>query len=559
MFARLTIRSKLTAIVLALSLANAALSGFLIIRAKWVDDAYSLLLNREAAFVIATEHLRGDLANTGGRFFQAVNAPTPAARLEMLNEVRRLTAGFEPLMRRAVAAGTGEYQRAMQAELERLPRLTASIAAAVAAAEAGDQARLAQALSVTSPAINTMIAWIGEHAETLRTSIEGRSAQQTLEMREASIFAWTALGLMFAGSLIIGILLAARGVSVPLARLQTRMATLQQGDTTSPIPGQERSDELGAMARALGGFRDNMLESDRLRAERERGLQADAARAEQVRGLVAEFEKGATETLSAVKLAGTKLEGTATSLTSVSDEGRGLSTSMAAAAQQASGNVQAVAAATEELAASIAEVARQVQESARIAGQAASDAAATDQTVQALSEGAQRIGDVVRLINDIAGQTNLLALNATIEAARAGEAGKGFAVVASEVKQLAAQTARATEQITAQITAMQGETSRAVAAIGEIGRTIGSMNEITGQVAAAAEEQSAATREITRRISEAATGTGEVSRLAELVTGGAQATGDAARLVREGSDALAQQTEVLGGRVDGFLSSIRAA
>ncbi|RVT98562.1 methyl-accepting chemotaxis protein [Rhodovarius crocodyli] len=559
MLARLTIKSKLTAIVLALSLANAALSGFLIIRSKWVDDAYSLLLDRESAFLIAAEHLRGDLANTGRRFFQAVNAPTPAARAELLGEVRRLAAGFEPLMRRAAQVGTGEYQRAMQAELTRLPTLLTAIEAAATATESGDQARLAQALSVSSPAINNMIGWIGERAETLRASIETRSAEQTVAMRDAAFLCWVALGLMFAGSLVLGVLLAARGVSLPLGRLQARMAALQQGDTTSTIDGQDRGDELGAMARALGGFRDNMLEAERLRADQERSQKAELARAERVRGLIAEFEQGATATLSAVRQAGTQLEGTATSLTSVSDDGRGLSTSMAAAAQQASGNVQAVAAATEELAASIAEVARQVQESARIAGQAASDAAATDQTVQALSEGAQRIGDVVRLINDIAGQTNLLALNATIEAARAGEAGKGFAVVASEVKQLAAQTARATEQITAQIAAMQNETSRAVAAIGEIGRTIGSMNEITGQVAAAAEEQSAATREITRRISEAAAGTSEVSRLAEQVTGGAQATGDAARLVRDGSDALARQTDTLNGRVDGFLNSIRAA
>jgi methyl-accepting chemotaxis protein len=211
------------------------------------------------------------------------------------------------------------------------------------------------------------------------------------------------------------------------------------------------------------------------------------------------------------------------------------------------------------MAASIAEVARQVAESARVARWAAEDARSTDATVASLSEAAQRICEVVRLIGGIAGQTNLLALNATIEAARAGEAGKGFAVVASELKTLATQTAKATEEIGAQITAIQSETDRAVEAIRGINKTIEDMDGLTQQVAAAAEQQSAATREIGRAVAEAASGTQEVTRLAIGVTTGAQQTGAAASQVQAAPGELSLRAESLRGEVDSFLAGIRAA
>jgi methyl-accepting chemotaxis protein len=233
--------------------------------------------------------------------------------------------------------------------------------------------------------------------------------------------------------------------------------------------------------------------------------------------------------------------------------------SVATASDEASSNVQTVAAASEELSASIAEISRQVSHAATIAGRAVDETKQTDGTVQGLAEAATRIGEVVKMINDIAGQTNLLALNATIEAARAGEAGKGFAVVASEVKSLANQTAKATEDISAQINAIQSVTKDAVDAIKRIGGTIGEVSSVATSIASAVEEQGAATQEITRNTQQAAQRTKDVSNHIEGVTAGANATGQAAQGVKSAAEALGRQGEQLRAQVDDFLAKIRAA
>lgn len=301
-----------------------------------------------------------------------------------------------------------------------------------------------------------------------------------------------------------------------------------------------------------------------LRAEEQLAAQAEIQtekeqRAVRLTGLVHTFEAEAAEVLRKVAAAATKLDTTAEEMATTAQDGVGRATSVAAASEQASANVQTVAASTEELAASIAEVSLQVTSSAAVARQAVEAAQRTDRAVQGLSETARSVGDVVKLISDIAGQTNLLALNATIEAARAGEAGRGFAVVASEVKALAAQAAKATEQIGSQIAAMQEETGQAVSAIDGIVRTIGQMNSIATQVAAAAEEQACVTREIGRAVAEAAAGTQDVSRHTAGVTEGAERTGVAAAQVRSASGELAQRAEQLRSQVDKFLNGVRSA
>jgi methyl-accepting chemotaxis protein len=350
-----------------------------------------------------------------------------------------------------------------------------------------------------------------------------------------------------------------RSTARPLAAIGARMRALGEGDRESPVPATGRQDEVGAMAQALEGFRQAALERERMAAAAAAEQAARQARAERIEALVRRFEADAEAALKAVAAASGDLEGTAREMQGTARDGTGRAQSLAAAAEQASANVQTVAASAEEMTASIAEVARQVGESARVARQAADDARATDAAVASLAEAAGRIGDVVRLISGIAGQTNLLALNATIEAARAGEAGKGFAVVASEVKQLASQTARATEEIGTQIATMQAETTRAVEAIRAIARTIEGMDGLTAQVAAAAEQQSAAVQEIGRAVSEAAAGTAEVSRHATGVTAGAERTGAAANQVGTASEALAHRATALRGQVDEFLAGIRAA
>jgi methyl-accepting chemotaxis protein len=275
--------------------------------------------------------------------------------------------------------------------------------------------------------------------------------------------------------------------------------------------------------------------------------------------LTDDFEKNVGAVAGAVSSAATEMHASAQVMSRTATETSEQATSAAGATEQASVNVQTVAAAVEKLSASVSEVGRQVVNSAQIARQAVEEAERTNGTVQSLSEVAEKVGAVVKLISDIAGQTNLLALNATIEAARAGEAGKGFAVVASEVKSLANQTAKATDEIAAQITAMQAATGDAVGAIKGIGDTIGSINDIATAIAAAVEEQGAATREIARNIQEAAAGTQEVSSNIVAVTLAAGETGEAATQVVDAASELSRQAERLTGDVASFLAAARAA
>ena len=370
------------------------------------------------------------------------------------------------------------------------------------------------------------------------------------------IGAATLLGLLIA---IGAALWLNRAVTARLLRLTGVMRQLARRDYAFDLPCIARRDEIGDLARGIDECRTGLQEADRLAAAQAAEQQAKAARAERVSTLIQGFEAETAGVLRAVASAATELDATAQEMGQAAERGSDNASSVAAASEQASGNVQTVAAATEELTASIAEVARQVQTSAEVAQRASEHARATDDTVRALAGNAARIGDVVRLIGEIAGQTNLLALNATIEAARAGEAGKGFAVVASEVKQLAAQTAKATTEIGAQIAQMQSDTNLAVEAISSIASTIGTLTATTMQVAAVAEEQAAATQEIGRAVAEAASGTQEVSRHAVGLREDAEHTGATAGQLRAASGELARQAETLRGKVDGFLGDIRAA
>jgi methyl-accepting chemotaxis protein len=374
--------------------------------------------------------------------------------------------------------------------------------------------------------------------------------------------AWT-LGLAILGIAVIGggiAWLIGRSISGPLSQLGARMQALADGALDGEIPGIDRGDEVGAMAATVQIFKDNAIRIRGLeQAEAETQKRAAAERRSAMENLAGDFERSVTGIVRSVSTAAAGMQTTAQSMTSTASDASARAATVGAASESASNNVGTVAAAAEELSSSVAEISRQVARSSEIASKAVGDAESTNVTVRALSTGAEKIGEVVKLIHSIAAQTNLLALNATIEAARAGESGRGFAVVASEVKALANQTAKATEEISAQVAAMQASTSDAVASIGGITQTIAQMSEITVSISTAIEQQGDATREIARNIQSVAAGSSEISAHIGGVTTAAAATGSAASDVLSNARELDNQSGMLRSAVDQFLSKVRAA
>ncbi|MBR0692915.1 methyl-accepting chemotaxis protein [Bradyrhizobium lablabi] len=345
----------------------------------------------------------------------------------------------------------------------------------------------------------------------------------------------------------------------PIAALTGRMSRLAAGDVAEAIPGAARNDEIGAMAAAVQVFRDNKIEADRLTAEKEAENEVKMRRARVLDDLTRTFEAKVSELVGGLSSASSVMEETAQSMSATAAATNRQATVVAAASDQTSTNVQTVASATEELTSSISEIARQVTTSTEIAARAVEHARRTGDTARSLADGAQKIGDVVTLIQNIAAQTNLLALNATIEAARAGDAGRGFAVVASEVKSLAGQTAKATTEISEQIAAIQAASDETVTAIRNVVDVITEIDQIGTAIAAAIEEQGSATKEISRSVQEAARGTQEVNSNISGVQRAADDTGDAAAQVLGAAEQLSAQSNDLAGQVNRFLSEVRAA
>ncbi len=360
---------------------------------------------------------------------------------------------------------------------------------------------------------------------------------------------------------ILGIwLIFGRVITRPLTRMTEAMRRLAGGDKTIEVPAPDRADEIGEMATAVRVFKDHMIEGDRLRAEkRETEKRTAEQRKIDMRRLADEFEAAVGGIVNVVSAASSKLATTATILTRTADTNQQLSTAAAAASEEASMSVQSVAAGSEELAASVSEIARQVDQSSKIASEAVEQARKTDARMAELSQAAQRIGEVVKLITAVAQQTNLLALNATIEAARAGEAGRGFAVVAQEVKALATQTAKATGEIASQVTGMQTATRDSVGAIMEITTTINRISEIAKLIAAAVEEQGAATHEISQSVQKIAGGAAKVAANVTEVSRSANETGSASVQVLTSAQTLSNESNHLKVEVEKILKVVRAA
>ena len=405
---------------------------------------------------------------------------------------------------------------------------------------------------------NDFVAYLTDDQAYQVKSGNNEAAASASTYATARIMIMAALGLAVLLCVISGWMIVS-GVSTPIRAMTEAMKRLAAHDLSTEILGVERQDEVGQMAGAVEVFKTSMIETDRLKAQQEEAQRVAAARSALVDKLTREFDTQVQGVVQTVASQAGQMESSAQSMSATAEETTKQASAVAAASEQGAANVQTVASATEELSSSIAEISRQVSHSSTIAANAVTEASKANEMVQGLLGASQKIGEIVALINDIADQTNLLALNATIEAARAGEAGKGFAVVAAEVKNLATQTAKATEEIRNQITGVQGATQDAVTAIGSIGKTIGEIDQISTTIAAAVEEQGAATQEIARNVEEAAKGTQEVSSNIGGVTEAANSTGAVANQVLSSARALSHQSGELRSLVQTFLNDVKAA
>jgi methyl-accepting chemotaxis protein len=566
LLARVKIITKILAVIMLLA-AVAASTSWLGIRAmsSMNDDAETMASTAKRALEAARAST--SLITLSSAEFQVALDPRPENRAivhKLVDEqIKLFKERVEDFSRtrdektRAMMPAIKEAMAAYEKDMEKTLRL---------ADETKDVQLSEQVERLRTSAMNSQVAAVKLRAE-IRAAAEqlnNRVNEFAKQASEEYLATSNQLMIVAVVGIILGVLagylIGQFGIVRPINLLKSVMEAFAHNDLTAEIPGADRRDELGDMARTVEVFRKNGLEVVRMRADQ---LVTEKRNSEQRKAdmykLADDFEGAVGEIIETVSSASTELEASASTLTSTAERAQELTTMVAAASEEASTNVQSVASATEELTSSVNEISRQVQESARMAGAAVDQARKTNDRVGELSKAAARIGDVVELINTIAGQTNLLALNATIEAARAGEAGRGFAVVASEVKALAEQTAKATGEIGQQISGIQAATQESVGAIKEISGTIERLSEISSTIAAAVEEQGAATQEISRNVQQAALGTQQVSSNITDVQRGASETGSASSQVLSAAQSLSGDSNRLKLEVGKFLHSVRAA
>ena len=564
--AHFKILTKILAVVLLLSAVTASVSWLGIRALATLNDGAENMMFAAGRALDAARANQNVIALNRAEFRVALD-PSPENRAEVhkiieeqmkayqagMQEVDRTHDDQAKSMLPAVAQAMSEYRSGLENTLRLADEMKETQLGA-------DAAKLRDAAMKSRGAAEKLRAVVKGVADRLNERVDSFATAATEDYTATSrlLMALSAVGTLV--GLLAGFLVGQYGVAKPIAQLKAMMQLLAGNDLTADVPGTERRDEVGEMARAVEVFKKNGLEVERLKADQQAAEKraAEQRKADMIK-MADSFEGAVGEIIETVSSASTELEASASTLTSTAERAQELTTMVASASEEASTNVQSVASATEELTSSVNEISRQVQESARMAHEAVEQARKTNDRVGELSKAAARIGDVVELINTIAGQTNLLALNATIEAARAGEAGRGFAVVASEVKALAEQTAKATGEIGQQISGIQAATQESVGAIKEISGTIEKLSEISATIASAVEEQGAATQEISRNVQQAAQGTQQVSSNIVDVQRGASETGTASSQVLSAAQSLSSDSNRLKLEVGKFLNTVRAA
>ncbi|CAM2815097.1 hypothetical protein JHFBIEKO_1729 [Methylobacterium mesophilicum] len=530
-------------------------------RMSQIDDAYSTFISNEAVAVAEGRRLNRFVFELN-YFVYRIIAETDA------DQIRAANAGFEAAVPnlKATLKSLRDHAPSYAARIDALTtRINTFLTDVTEVRRLGTSNQNEQAIALVHSAIDPTFSTLMVDGNALSNDINAfmqKGSDDLTAQTEAtrlSLMIVSGVG-MLAGA-IAAAFVAMVGITRPLDRLVSVLQRMAKGEIEAEIRESARKDEIGAVGRAVEGIKAMVARKAAEEAEVRRVAEeaSAAARKQTMLELADGFERAVGGIVGLVSSSATELQATAQSMTASATETASQSTTVAAAAEEAAANVQTVAAAAEELGSSVQEIGRQVLGSAGLAQSAVGEADQTHHLVQALSQAATRIGDMVGLISNIAGQTNLLALNATIEAARAGEAGRGFAVVASEVKELAAQTAKATEEISQQIGQIQGVTGQAVTAIGGITARIREIDSVATSIAAAVEEQGAATQEIVRNVAQAATGTNEVTSNIAGVAQASEDTGAAASQVLNAAGELSRQSEHLGAEVSRFLSTVRAA
>ncbi len=561
MRAGISIAAKLGLCLAALVLLIAATSGLSLAELGRIESAAAQLRDTRIPATDALGRIGINFMRQRVNAVRLITADTPELRAEVADQIAKRDALLAAQYARYEALPLTQPEReAYAAFRQHVATYAEQQREAVAKAEAGDVAGGQRIYNTTmSDSIRAIMAdW--EKLVALNgdgSQASGTLIAQTYDAAKRNVLALAGLALAVALGAFV---LVTRGVSRPLRTISAVTQRLAAGDAEVAIPGQERRDEIGALAGSVVVFRDNLVRARALEAETALArADAETQRRAATRAMADAFEQAVGGIVGGVSAAATELEATARSLTGSAADAAGQSGTVASAASDAAANVNTVAAAAEELGSSVQEIGRQVSGSAELARVAVAEATNTVALVQDLSSAAAKVGDVVALISGIAAQTNLLALNATIEAARAGAAGRGFAVVASEVKALAEQTARATEEITGQIGRIQSSTGQAASAIDGIGRRIREIDGVAASIAAAVEQQGAATQEIVRNVAEAAAGTGAVTGTIASLAQSAEETGTAAAQVLDAATEMSRQSEHLGAEVARFLATVRAA